>query len=391
MKAVTPVPVFVGLWLLAAAHPALAAPCTITVRETAGIRRFGYPVTAVCPLTSAEQSSGHFRLLQAGKPVSAQFTPFPERNVVEVDFAVSLAPGEQRTYHLEWRPGNAESASKDGMTVETQADALHIRNGHELEFIVPRYLLGFLRQVKVPAFGYLGSGTGGLWIQYKDAIGFRAGGKGPEGEPTRVQVVKAGPWVAKLRFESTEPLRGGRKVASVVEMEFPRTKSWVQVDWTVADPNGFIAGLGAEVPLHLNEAPVLVDFGAGSLVYTPLMRGQSALLRGSSQSWAVDTGPWNERTPYVVGPAGQRAEGWAHVMDDQRCTALAIDRFGQHRRNDTIEVTPDRRLTFTKTFPLADGVKHLTFWLHFVTMPVHVGAATSPQSMLAPLAVEVGK
>jgi hypothetical protein len=35
------------------------------------------------------------------------------------------------------------------------------------------------------------------------------------------------------------------------------------------------------------------------------------------------------------------------------------------------------------------GAKRLAFWLHFVGMPVQVGAATSPQAMLAPLQVEV--
>jgi hypothetical protein len=32
---------------------------------------------------------------------------------------------------------------------------------------------------------------------------------------------------------------------------------------------------------------------------------------------------------------------------------------------------------------------HLTVWLHFVPMPVHVGAATSPQSMMTPPAVVI--
>jgi hypothetical protein len=34
------------------------------------------------------------------------------------------------------------------------------------------------------------------------------------------------------------------------------------------------------------------------------------------------------------------------------------------------------------------GPKRLKFWLHFVPMPVQIGAVTSPPSMLAPLVVE---
>jgi hypothetical protein len=51
-----------------------------------------------------------------------------------------------------------------------------------------------------------------------------------------------------------------------------------------------------------------------------------------------------------------------------------------------IIVDADGRLRLWK-----HGSKKLTFWLHFVTMPVQVGAVTSPQSMLAPLKVEIKK
>ena len=37
------------------------------------------------------------------------------------------------------------------------------------------------------------------------------------------------------------------------------------------------------------------------------------------------------------------------------------------------------------------GPKALTCWFHFVQMPVQVGAATSPQAILAPLAVEFAR
>ena len=39
----------------------------------------------------------------------------------------------------------------------------------------------------------------------------------------------------------------------------------------------------------------------------------------------------------------------------------------------------------------AAGPKALTCWFHFVRMPVQVGAATSPQAMLAPLEVEFAR
>src|SRR5205085_1015005 len=47
----------------------------LTVWEGNGIRRFGYPVTAVVPLKPPVKDADHFRLLDDGKPVPAQFRP----------------------------------------------------------------------------------------------------------------------------------------------------------------------------------------------------------------------------------------------------------------------------------------------------------------------------
>jgi hypothetical protein len=68
--------------------------------------------------------------------------------------------------------------------------------------------------------------------------------------------------------------------------------------------------------------------------------------------------------------------------------------FAGHGKEADITVAADGRLQMWKHFARGGqvappGVKKLTFWMHFVPMPVHVGAATSPQAMLAPLHVTV--
>ena len=75
-------------------------------------------------------------------------------------------------------------------------------------------------------------------------------------------------------------------------------------------------------------------------------------------------------------------------MDKQRATAIAVAGFGA-ASHDRIEVSADGRLRIRRDF-LRGGERSLHFWLHFVTMPVQVGAATSPQAMQSPLAVEWG-
>jgi hypothetical protein len=400
------------IWLVAGAEPAAAQRWTVIVRETAGIRRFGYPVSTVLPLTGPRNKVDQLRLLENGKPIMAQFSSETENGTdiraVSLDFNISLAPYETRAYVVEYGPKAAtgRQPGKGGMRVETGDEEFRVLHGSGLEFIVPRNLLGLLRQVRTPKTDYLRSGSNGLLIRYKDHIHFRAGGIGPDGVPTVARVVKAGPLVSTLRFESTEALRGGRSVPSVVTMDFPQSKSWVQVAWTIDDPDGYVAGLGADVNLNVQGEPTLVDFGAGSYVYAPLRKGQAAMLRsdplakGASPevpAWQTLTGPVDALTPYVVAPRGpqlSKAEGWAHVMDRQRCTAVAVADFADARSEADLTVHADGRLQVWRHFardgsaPPA-GPKKLTFWLHFVGMPVHVGAATSPQAMLAPLQAEV--
>src|SRR5262249_3681698 len=97
--------------------------------------------------------------------------------------------------------------------------------------------------------------------------------------------------------------------------------------------------------------------------------------------------------PLVVMPPSQpsKAEGWAHVMDRERCTAVAVADFAQHQQRSEIAVDADGRLRCEREYDGKTARKTLTFWLHFVSMPVQLGAATSPQSMMNPLQVTVRK
>jgi hypothetical protein len=67
----------------------------LAVRETAGIRRFGHPVTAVLPPVAAARAGDRFRLLENGKPVAAQFRRVEHGRggpAVYLDFNVSHGP-----------------------------------------------------------------------------------------------------------------------------------------------------------------------------------------------------------------------------------------------------------------------------------------------------------
>jgi len=366
--------VLLALLLIPALAPAQIA--RFRVRETAGLRRFSFPVRA-----SMKAEAGALQLLENGKTVPAQFSSLGD-GTTDVDFNVSIGPWETREYRVEQGAGGA-SVDK-GVTVEKAKGLYAVRHG--VEFDVPDNLLGLLNQVKGSKLAYLRPGSQGLLLNYKDDIEFRAGGTGHWGVETQARVTKRGPLVGAVRFESMEGLRGDRSVKSVVDMDFPRSKSWIEVRWTVEDPERWVSAMMADLTLLIEGAPTLVDFGANNTVYAALKPGQRIGLSAAppdsaSPAWFVHL----DGQPYASG-LKSRAEGWAHVMDKQRATAIAVAGFGAESR-DRIEVSADGRLLIRRDFTRG-GERSLHFWLHFVTMPVQLGAATSPQAMQTPLQVD---
>ncbi len=366
----------------------------LTVKEAAGIRRFGYPVHAAFLLPGAARDRDRFRLLADGKPVAAQFRLLSSdrgKREVAVDFTVNHAPLEEKTYTIEYGPKvEAGPEPKAGMKLEQGKESFTIRSGG-MVYVVPRNLEGLLAEVRDGKKVFTRSGSVGLTV-LAGKKAHAVGGPGFRGHVTR-----QGPLAVALRFEGETALPDGKTMASIVELTFPRSKSWVEVNWRPRLVEG-VDGLAADLNLLVQGAPTLVDFGAASLVYTTLNRGQSALLRArpthprlGGHPWEVHTGRGAALRPFVLPPPGRNepAEGWAHLMDRQRCTALAVDRFGR-ASEDEIRLDADGRLRLRR-LPArgAGGLNAFRFWLHFVDMPVQIGALTSPQSMLAPLAVEV--
>jgi hypothetical protein len=396
-------------------QPAMGADKHIKLRvsETAGIRRFGYPVSVILPLAEPVKDVDHFRLLDGDKPVTAQFRPHGDTSkdirAVILDFNASPAPLERREYVVEYRGEVTGSQAKNGLRVETTEKEFRIIHPSDLQFVVPRDLVGLLSQVQTKKLKFMDPESTGLILRTKTdeqrSIGSGAGlqrGAGEARLKTTSKVVKEGPLAVGLRSERVEDLGSLGRVPFTVEMEFPISKSWVRVVWSVDDSRGNIASLGVDLNLHVEGEPTLLDFGAGTSVYAQLKRDERALLRQNPKEqpavWETFLGTHQGMKPFVIAPGSSgpssSAEGWAHVMDRQRCTAIAVADFAKGQEGGEIMVYGHGRVRLWRHFgrPVKDvprGPKKLTFWLHFVDMPVHVGAATSPQAMLAPLQVEV--
>jgi hypothetical protein len=382
---------------------------TVRVRETAGIRRFGYPVSAQLKIDPPAPPATKFRLLYLGKPVAAQFRPIGRKgdqiSSVALDFDSNFMPHESREYVVEFGDNVTPHEPDRGMLAEETDDSFVISNGPNLVWSVPKDLSNLIRSVKTPKWDYLRADSAGL------AVRFRNGHASKLADArmwrTKEGIAKQGPIDCELHFEGTGLLDQNQDVAWKLELGFPRSKSWVRVQWQIEDPKHFVNGLSANLNLQTGDGPTLVDFGMDDLVYAAVPEGQMVVLEANARepgarkqndpplpTWTTYRGRPDELEPYVVGGTGESGmlRGWAHVMDRQRCAAVAIDGFAD-RASDRIEVSSDGRLVISRGIPaqLLDShgnLKKFDFWVHFVPFPPHVGAVTSPQSMQSPLEVQ---
>lgn len=385
----------------------------IEVRETAGIRRFGYPVAIKLPAIAKSAAELRFRLIERDKPVPAQF----RREAAEggsdawwLDFNLSMAPHERRTLTIEYGPEVAADAETHGLELKSNPDGFEIRNGSHLTWSVGRDVASLLKSVDAGDLHYLRSD--GVRLAIEGANGAIEARDAQTGAP---RVLRTGPLAVAIRYELSPKAGPLAETKATVDLTFPVSKSWVQVDAEIEDPRQSVLAIRAEIAQKLaaptEEEPTLVDFGAASLVYMSLAPGTIGKLRASTaagpsntdtpdsprRSWEVLRGKRELLEPFVVQPAGvdrAAAEGWAHVMDRRRCLALAVDEFGL-RDTDSIEVAAEDDVALSRRFAAIEGAssvsKHFRFWLHFVGFPPHVTAATSPQAMLSPLSVRISK
>jgi hypothetical protein len=385
---------------VAAAGPPERGALGFVVSETAGLRRFNYPVHTLVPGGAADQS---FRLTRDGRVVPAQFRPGigPDgQPAIALDFTSSIGPLESERYLVE--PGQGVEP-RHGLHVERGAGTLHVQSGSALRYAIKESLAGFLESVDNGGREFLTPQAGGLYVRARSQSPENAALLGGGGQGLSATISRQGPLGVGLRFTAAIALPGAAPVSSTLDLTFPSSKSWVEAFWRVDDPGRWVAGLRIEFRLKLDGDVTLVDLGTPATIYGVLRgREQMTLTAGSApglpplvRPWVVEKGPHETLTTFAEAPRPDvpPAEGWAHVMDPTRCTALAVADFGRAAR-DRIEIETDGRVRIRRDFAGGSsavaprrGAKILRFWVHFVPMPVQIGAATSPEAMLAPLAV----
>jgi hypothetical protein len=394
--------------LLADKAACAAEHLELEVRETAGIQRFGYPLSVRLMLPDSLAADTRFRLTDAGRRVRAQITPPVERarrvlgarvapteeQFWWLDFAIDLVPNETRRVVLEYGEGiPADPQSQRRSLQVEQTDGTTRVKSSALEFVMPAKVDGLFDSVLVSGDRWLAGRAAGMTIETRDGKSI------PLADLARdvpVRVIKPGPLAAAVQSSGSGTVGQLKSVGWSIRLDFPLGKSWSKVDLAVDDPDDFVQALAGELRLRLGsdgKPPVMADVGAAGWTYAALSPGDSLRYRASPSEWMVERFRSGKASPYVVPPKGGHAlapHGWAHLMDMKRATAIAMADFA-NQTTDTIELGADGKVRLARQFPQGwkPSEKRLTFWLHVVSSPPQWGAATSPQSMLAPPEVRV--
>ncbi len=384
----------------------------VEVCETAGLERFKYPVTGTFKVDGAAGGESFFELRDDAGPVPAQFTRLSEPGTDDpalwsIDFHVDLAPRQTRELTIVCRSGGEDKRPKRGLSIERTRGQFHVRHP-SLAFVVAEDLSGFLTGIDVAGEAWLADPAGGLRAKLR--TGKSVPLVAPSGdERSGVRVIKSGPLAAQLEFTGRMSDEHGSGDWRVV-LGFPLGKSWVRADCTLDDASDTVEAIEASARFRLTAVPrkpVLADVGANGWTYAALRNSETVAFqagprdvdapRQAPDTWRVDRVIDQRIVPFVLPENtrdGPPPQGWAHLMDQTRCAAIAVDRFAEATR-DSIELSADGTVLLRRAFQPESATaaraapKRFAFWLHVVYSPPQFGAATSPQSMQMPPVVRI--
>ena len=181
----------------------------LVVKETAGLRRFSYPVHTVLPGIAPGPGC---RLMREGRVVPAQFRPTTGadgRPAIALDFTSNLGPLESDRYLVQAGPGIEPGPEPQrGIQVEETETSFQVRSGPALSYTIGARLPGFLESVVNGGREYLEPGSGGLFLRPTGSDRgqtVRLGGE--DGRGIRATLAQ-GPLAVALNYGGTTPISG---------------------------------------------------------------------------------------------------------------------------------------------------------------------------------------
>jgi hypothetical protein len=361
----------------------------VYVKESAGIRRTAYPVNARVPFPQgALADPANTRLMNGETETSAQIaaeTKWRDGSIhwLAVDFNASIGPMESQTYRLEYGGEVKAAVGARGLTVAENADSIDVGRVRFNKSGAP--LLASVRYRGED----IGRGANGLKI---------TDGAGKEhdltnAEELKVEVVKRGPLYVVIRYSGAIVVNGSYRTPFAMTAEMPNSKSWVKMTATVEDPGKQLKEISFHTPLALGALPWVWDFGTDHWTYGALRNPadmvvlSEAVKTSGVHEWKVSTGSNGQVQTYETGVADRsKVIRWGHVQDGKEVIAFVMENQGSPAGvyHITLDGDGQTAFRFAPALPLAQH--HLTVYEHYVAPPVQIGAATSPSSILNPLA-----
>lgn len=370
---------------------------TLTVRETAGIRRTEYPVSTRISFTKgAVPDAGHLRLRRADADMAAQFTPVARwedgsLRSVDLDFNTSIGAGESRSLRIEVdATATASAAPRGALDVTENGDGIKVGS-----ITLGRHAWPLLASVAYRG-EIIGVGQNGFSLT-DSAGGAYAFGAARD---VHTDIVKRGPLLVVVRYAGTLDIGAGISVPVTITCELPNSKSWIKTSIEVSDPQRRVHGIRLETPFALGPFPWTWDVGSDSGTYGSFRAAgdrtivtQRVTSARVGHGWKVETGSGTDLGTYEQSVPGraERLAGWGHLLDARNAVAFAIDRFGSVTGTYTMTLDGQGRAAFELQMSRPTTRSRLVVYQHYVSTPVPIGAATSPAAMLQPLIVDMPK
>ena len=361
------------------------ARTTLYVEETQGIRRFFYPVDARVPFASGELSnSENVRLLSDGTEIPATYTAlesWPDGSVqwLGVNFNMSIGPLGAASFEVEYGPSvRSVVTSPRGLTVADDVDSVQVGR--------IRLSKGGDPLLQSVDFGgeTIGSGRNGLRVHDHDGEMFPI-----DVSSVVFDFVRQGDQFVEVHYTGLIPLSSGVELPFEMSVGMPNSKSWLRVSIFVDDQNDHIRGLSFDTPVLVGALPLVWDFGTDRWTYGSLrsITDEVQLFAPSrtdpTRPWEVETQRDDRREVYEVSTGDSRLSMWGHVQSE-RVVAFGMD--PQSEGDTTHYFAIDGRGQLSMGEESVDARQHrIVIYHHYVSLPVQIGAATSPTSMLYPL------
>lgn len=234
-------------------------------------------------------------------------------------------------------------------------------------------------------------GTGMNGIAVTDAAGASHDLSGAE--PPKVEIVKRGPLYVMLKYSGRLPMDAQYSVPYAITVEMPNSKGWAKFSAVVDDPSKRVRELAFQTPVALGPLPWVWDFGTERWTYGALQTAQDSVTltqtvrpQGAGE-WYVTSGPKGKEQSYEDSDRSAPV-GWAHLQSRNEAIAFVMEDIARQPGTYRFTLDGDGQTSFRFASAPAAARHHLTVYEHFVRTPVHIGAATSPASVLNPLVAE---